>query len=132
MGAITYLLDTHTFIWAVRDDHKLSNNARMAIKDATAQLYVSVVSAYEITNKYRIGKLPGYEHVAKNYFDFLHELGTIELPVNVRHAHFAGSFEWGHKDPFDRILAAQAYIDNLTLITNDTAFHSLPWITVLW
>jgi len=132
MGTIGYLLDTHTFLWAVREGQELSDNARKAIEDIEAPLFVSVISAYEITNKHRIGKLPGYAYVVENYLDILRRFGAKELNVSTQHAYFAGSFEWAHRDPFDRLLAAQAFTENLTLITNDTAFSSLPWITVLW
>ena len=132
MGTVGYLLDTHTFLWAVREGRELSDNAKKAIEDVDAPLFVSAISAYEITNKYRIGKLPGYAYVAENYLDILRKFGADELPVSTRHANYAGKFEWDHRDPFDRLLAAQAFIENLSLITNDTAFHSLPWVTVLW
>ena len=68
---------------------------------------------------HRIGKLPDYAYVAENYFEILYKLGVNELPISTRHAYFAGNFEWAHRDPFDRLLAAQAATDNLTLITND-------------
>ena len=132
MGTVKYLLDTHTFLWAARDNEKLSNNALTIIEDINIPLYVSAVSAYEIINKHRIGKLPEYSYVAENYFDILDKLGVHELPISTRHAHFAGKFEWTHRDPFDRLLAAQACIDNLTLITNDPAFQELSWIKILW
>jgi len=127
-------LDTHTFLWAVCEDQnqKLSDVARKIIEDSGLSLYVSAVSAYEIMNKYRIGKLPGYTDVAENYLDIIGEFGAVELPVNARHAHFAGKLEWSHRDPFDRLLAAQVSVENLTLITNDAAFNTLSWITVLW
>ena len=83
-------------------------------------------------NKHRLGKLPEYLYVAENYFEILDRLDAIELPISARHAHFAGKFEWVHRDPFDRLLAAQAFTDNLTLITNDSAFEELSWIKVLW
>ena len=95
-------------------------------------IFVSSISAYEIANKYRIGKLPGYEYLIENYFEVLDGLGASELPVNTHHTHFAGKFEWNHRDPFDRILAAQAFSEKLTLMTNDPEFQSLPWITILW
>jgi PIN domain nuclease of toxin-antitoxin system len=59
-------------------------------------------------------------------------LGVDSLPVSEQHAHFAGKFEWTHRDPFDRLLAAQAIIDNLTLITNDPVFGELSWIKAVW
>ena len=132
MGTIGYLLDTHTFLWAVRGSTNLSNTAAKMIEDMNVQIFVSAVSAYEIMNKHRIGKLPEFDDIAKDYFNFVKRLGVDSLPVSMQHAHFAGKFEWTHRDPFDRLLAAQAVTDNLTLITNDPAFQELSWITVLW
>jgi PIN domain nuclease of toxin-antitoxin system len=132
MGTVGYLLDTHTFLWAVCESVKLSNTAKNKIEDTNAQIFVSAVSAYEIMNKHRIGKLPEFEDIVENYLDILQKFGADELPINTRHAHFAGKFEWAHRDPFDRLLAAQAFTENLTLITNDEAFNALPWASVLW
>jgi len=132
MGNIGYLLDTHTFLWAVCESSKLSGPAREALEDTNMPHFVSAISAYEIANKFRIGKLPEYEQLVNHFPAILRKFGADELPVNARHAHFAGTFEWAHRDPFDRFLAAQAFTESLTLITNDPAFNSLPWITVLW
>jgi len=132
MGTVGYLLDTHAFLWAVCDSRRLSESARKIVSDTDAPLFLSAASAYEITNKHRIGKLPGYAHIAENYLEVLSKFGAEELPISTKHAHYAGEFEWDHRDPFDRILAAQAFLDNLTLITNDPAFRFLPWITFLW
>jgi len=106
MGAVKYLLDTHTFLWATRYDKRLSNESLKIIEDANVPIFVSAVSAYEITYKHQLGKLPGYAHVAENYFDVLERLGVNELSISARHAHFAGKFEWAHRDPFDRLLVA--------------------------
>ena len=132
MGNVKYLLDTHTLLWAARDDAKLSNNALAIIEDINNTIFVSAVSAYEIMYKHKLGKLPEYEYAAENYFDILRDFEVDELPISMKHAHFAGKFEWAHRDPFDRLLAAQAVTDNLTLITNDPAFGELSFITVLW
>ena len=132
MGTVGYLLDTHTFLWAVRGSSNLSNSAEKIIEDIDVLIYVSAVSAYEIMNKFRIGKLPEFDDIAKDYFHFVRMLGVASLPISERHAHFAGEFQWSHRDPFDRLLAAQAVVENLTLITNDSAFQDLPWITLLW
>jgi len=98
--------------------------------------HISVVatrpSAYEIMNKHRIGKLSEFDDIAKNYFDFLKKLGAESLPISERHAYYAGEFEWAHRDPFDRLLAAQAAIESLTLITNDAIFSELSWVKILW
>ena len=132
MGTVGYLLDTHTFLWATHDETKLSPAAEKAIKGKNSRIYISAVSAYEIMNKYRLGKLPEYAYLAINYLDVLHEFGADELSINMHHTHFAGKFDWSHRDPFDRLLAAQAYLDNLVLITNDPAFDSLPWLNSVW
>ena len=132
MGSVNYLLDTHTLLWAARDHARLSDKALAIIEDTDAPLFVSAVSAYEIMYKHQLGKLPEYEYVAENYFDVLGRLGMNELPISARHAHFAGKFEWPHRDPFDRMLAAQAFVDDMTLITNDPAFQGLPWVNILW
>ena len=132
MGAVKYLLDTHTLLWAIRGNPKLSDNAKNLIGSGSAQKHISAVSAYEIMYKRRIGKLYGFEDVAENYFNMLQAFGATELPISAQHAHLAGKLEWAHRDPFDRLLAAQAATDNLTLITNDPAFQGLSWITILW
>ena len=133
MGTVGYLLDTHTFLWAVHEDgSKLSDRVKRLLNSPDAPVFVSAVSAYEIMNKHRIGKLPGYAHMAENYLDILRTFGADELPISTRHAHFAGKFDWAHRDPFDRLLAAQAFTEHLTLITNDPAFEALPWIMLLW
>ena len=133
MGTVGYLLDTHTFLWAVQEkDSRLSNNARVAIANDSLPIFISSASAYEIMNKYRLGKLPDYAYVAENYFEVLRKFGADELSVNTHHTHFAGKFVWTHRDPFDRLLAAQAVIDNLIFITNDPVFQELSWMAVLW
>ena len=132
MGTIGYLLDTHTFLWTVRGSKNLSDTAVKIIEDPSIKIFVSAASAYEIMNKHRIGKLSEFDDVAKNYFDFVKKLGAESLPITEQHAYLAGKFEWEHRDPFDRLLAAQSFVDNLTLITNDPMFLGLSWVKVLW
>ena len=132
MGPVKYLLDTHALLWSVRDNAKLSNAALAIIEDASETLLVSAVSAYEIMYKYRLGKLPEYAYLAENYLEILREFDASELQISTRHAHFAGKLDWSHRDPFDRLLAAQAFVEDAILITNDPAFDSLPWLKTLW
>ena len=132
MGSVKYLLDTHILLWAVSDNSNLSNNAMKIIEDVENMLFVSAVSAYEIMYKYKLGKLQEYTYLAENYFNILHDFDVNELQISARHAHFAGKFDWPHRDPFDRLLAAQAYVENFVFITNDTAFDSLPWLNVIY
>jgi PIN domain nuclease of toxin-antitoxin system len=132
MGSVKYLLDTHTFLWAVRGSPKLSKAAQDVIADEDAQKFVSAVSAYEIMYKHRIGKLHGFEDIAENYLNILDAFGATELPISTRHAHLAGNFEWAHRDPFDRLLVAQSSVEKLPLLTNDEAFSALSWVSLLW
>ena len=132
MGTVKYLLDTHTLLWLVRGSKELSKTAKTALDDIKTLKYVSAVSAYEIMYKHKLGKLHGFEDIAENYLYVLQKLGAVELPISTEHAHFAGKFEWSHRDPFDRLLAAQSSIENMTLITNDPAFGELPWVSRYW
>ncbi|MDR2452949.1 MAG: type II toxin-antitoxin system VapC family toxin [Candidatus Accumulibacter sp.] len=133
MGVMNgYLLDTHVLLWAVQEDRKLSAPARAVIERLDSKLFVSAISAFEIGNKYRLGKLPGYSLIVENYQEIAQKLGADELPVRSSHACYAAKIDWAHRDPFDRILAAQAALESLTLISGDAAFSGLPWAPVLW
>ena len=126
MGNIKYLLDTHTLLWAIREPKKLGKSA----KDILG--YVSSVSAYEFMYKHQLGKMQGFEDIANDYFNAVKQLSTNELPITAEHAHYAGKVKWSHRDPFDRLLAAQAHLENMTLLTNDPDIKSLSWVNALW
>lgn len=117
------LLDTHTFLWWLAGHRMLSLKAREAIGGAEADVFVSAVSAWEITTKFRIGKLPEAELVATDVYATIEAEGFSPLAISVQHAQRAGSFGGTHRDPFDRLLAAQALLDDLTLVSNDRAFE---------
>jgi len=129
-----YLLDTHTFLWASHESRifKLGEAARDAIEDPDSVLYVSAASIFEISNKYRKGKLPEYSSIAENCLETLEGLDAHELPLNWVQANIAGNLDWQHKDPFDRMLAAQAQSEDLTLITCDKVFDDAPNLAILW
>jgi PIN domain nuclease of toxin-antitoxin system len=128
-----YLLDTHTFLWAARDTPRLGRLARAALEDVDKPLFLSSMSAYEVTHKYRIGKLePLYEFVVENYTEIARRLGVIELPVSTAHSYLAGSMDWTHRDPFDRILLAQAALENLVIITDDAQIKAHNWVETVW
>ena len=129
-----YLLDTHTFLWAVSrpDSFRLGDNAKEAIEDIESELFVSAVCLYEITNKYRIGKLPEYHAIIENYIEALAGLEAKELALTWKQAHLAGCMDWDHRDPFDRMLAAQAVSESMTLITRDKVFAEIPGLSILW
>jgi PIN domain nuclease of toxin-antitoxin system len=128
------LLDTHTVIWASHetDIGFLSKKARAALEGSEGKLYISAVTAYEITNKYRAGKLDEYKDIAERYFDVIEKLDAEELPITAEQAYDAGLLDWNHKDPFDRMIAAQAKAEGLALVTCDKAFDEAPGVEVLW
>ena len=127
-----YLLDTHAFLWAVHETEHLGKNALRVLESATSELYLSTITAFEVTTKYRIGKLDEYYYVVDNYTEIIRKLGAVELPVTLAHAYQAGQMEWEDRDPFDRILVAQAALENLTLVTQDAMLAAHPWIETIW
>lgn len=116
------LLDTHTLIWWVIDSPRLTGPARRAIMDAANDVFVSAASAWEIATKTRIGKLPGMEPLSTNIGATIVAEGFTPLPIAVPHAERAGGLPGPHKDPFDRMLIAQALTDELHLVSNEVIF----------
>jgi PIN domain nuclease of toxin-antitoxin system len=119
-----FLLDTRALIWWNLDDPRLGSAARAVLADPNASIFVSSVSAFEIANKHRLGKLPIVASLLGNYAAELEATGFTELPVNTVHALRAGSLPFEHRDPFDRLLIAQAQIENLALISNEGLFDA--------
>jgi PIN domain nuclease of toxin-antitoxin system len=125
------LLDTHALLWSLVSPEKLSRKARSIIERADNTRVVSAASAWEIATKFRIGKLPEAEDVVRDYARHLVMLVAQELPVSSAHALAAGLWEDEHRDPFDRILAAQSVAEGLALVTNDPAFRRFS-IATIW
>ena len=116
------LLDTHAFLWWVADSRKLSASAHRAIGDEDNDVFVSAASAWEIATKYRLGKLPGAEALAVDIVGTISDQGFDKLPIGVKDAARAGALPGIHRDPFDRVLIAQAMRRNLVLISNESRF----------
>ena len=117
------LLDSHAFVWFVQADRRCSNVARAAIEDPDAEVYVSAATAWEMSTKVRSGKWIEVKAVANQIERAISSFDFLPLPITVTHGRVAGSLPGAHKDPFDRILAAQAEIEGLVLVTVDPAFH---------
>ncbi len=113
------LLDTHALLWWWKDDSRLSTRAAAAIADEANTVLVSAASAWEIATKHRIGKLPGAEIAVRDFNALIASDGFTHLAISYQHALKAGAFESEHRDPFDRMLAAQSLIEGATLITDD-------------
>jgi PIN domain nuclease of toxin-antitoxin system len=110
---------------------QISRRAHEAVASLDNEAYVSVVSVWEAATKYRLGKLSIAAPLVSSPKQALSAMGMTVLPLELEHAHLAGSMSNAHKDPFDRMLAAQALIEGLTLVSNDEVFDSML-VTRLW
>jgi PIN domain nuclease of toxin-antitoxin system len=125
------LLDTHAFLWAVLEPGKLSRKVRARLESTATIIVVSSASAWEIATKYRLGKLPGAAILVAGYAQAIAGLQAEELTISSAHALKAGSWKASHRDPFDRLLAAQADLEALPLVTNDPAMAQFS-VQILW
>ena len=122
MAAMKALLDTHTLLWWLFDDSRLSDRARTVIAESENEVVVSSASAWEIATKHRIGKLPEAAEAVNNLPQLMRQARFRELTMTVKHALAAGSLPGPHRDPFDRMLIAQSRLEGLPILTNDPVF----------
>jgi PIN domain nuclease of toxin-antitoxin system len=113
------LLDTHALLWAAFHRDRLSPRARQLIQPDRNEVFVSAVCAWEIATKYRLGKLPQARALVDDFVPAIRSAGYLPLPISLEHALRAGRLTPEHKDPFDRMLAAQAIHEDMALISND-------------
>lgn len=125
------LLDTHALIWWLAGDDALSRRAREAIADEDNTVAVSAASAMEVATKFRIGKLPDAALLAQDFEAVIAEQGFDELAISVHHARLAGEMNIAHKDPFDRLLIAQAQAEDMVLVSNEALFDGFA-VKRLW
>ena len=116
---MAYLVDTHTLYWAAIRDARLSRPALDILENSRADIYVSAVSGFEMATKHRQGKWPEVAQFVREFDLLVRRLGFSILSVTSRHAVRAGSFTAEHRDPFDRLLAAQAEGEGLALLSVD-------------
>ncbi|MEH2025752.1 MAG: type II toxin-antitoxin system VapC family toxin [Nostoc sp.] len=121
---MSYLIDTHILLWWLFDDPKLHTDCREIIRNPNHRIIVSSASAWEIATKYRMGKLPEAKQLVEQYLQILHQAKFIELAITTAHALRAGSLPIAHRDPFDRMIMAQAELESLVVITYDKAFQT--------
>lgn len=119
------LLDTHVLVWWWTNDPRLSHGARKAISRESNDILVSAASAWELATKQRLGKL-GLPDAVNRFGELCAADGFSHLAVSWAHAQQAGAYRLAHRDPFDRLLAAQAELERLTLITADPALAAFP------
>jgi len=128
---VNLLLDTHTFLWFIAGDAILSKAARSAIEDEGNNLYLSVASLWEIAIKVSIDKLMLSEPFEALIPEQLAENGIELLDISVEHTALIASMPFHHRDPFDRLIAAQAHVEQMTLVSADDAFDAYG-VTRLW
>lgn len=116
------LLDTHAFLWWLAGHSSLSKRARIEIDSSSSDVFVSAASAWEIATKHRLGKLPEADLVAFDVMSSIESQQFTPLAVSVKHGQVAGALPGLHRDPFDRMLAAQAMLEDLVFISNERVF----------
>lgn len=117
-------LDTHTLLWWATNDPRLSRKAFTILSSFETEAFVSAASAWEVATKFRIGRLPGAASMAADFSARVKQLGFPELAITVEHGQRAGLLPGDHKDPFDRMLMAQAQAENMPIVSNEQIFDS--------
>lgn len=126
-----FLTDTHALIWWWNEDDRLSKTAGEVLADRTNAVFAPTVCAWEIASKVRIGKLPEMAPFVEDYDALVADAGFQHFDLRYDHALDAGLIAGNHRDPFDRLIAAQALRDDLTIITRDREFAAFGCKT-LW
>lgn len=116
------LLDTHALLWWYSDDPALPQSCRKLIAQSDSSVFVSAVSAWEISTKFRRGRLSSASELVQDFGGYLDQEGFLSLPVSYDHGIRAGMLPGPHQDPFDRMLIAQAEIEKLFIVSNEKIF----------
>lgn len=124
-----FLIDTHAAIWFITEDKQLPQGLKSLIADASNECFVSIASLWEIGIKHSLGKLD-LKSDLKRIFELIDETGFTLLPITTKHILTNAILDFHHRDPFDRLIIAQAKSERLTLISKDEAFkdYDINWI----
>ena len=126
------LLDTHALLWVLVDPGRVPAETLAAVRAPETTVYVSAASAWEVATKHRLGKLRGAAAVVSGYREHLARLRAEELTITGHHALTAGTLQWSHRDPFARVIVAQAVQESLPVVTSDAALVEFPAIRTVW
>lgn len=129
---VRFLLDTHVFLWLLGTPERVPEALRSDLAQPDNELLVSAASAMEVATKVRLGKLDSARHLLSTWSARLQDLRAQELAISTEHALLAGSLEWPHRDPFDRLLVAQGLVENVTLVTSDGEMRAVTGLRVRW
>lgn len=127
---VRFLLDTHVLLWLLGPSERIPAEVRQTLGSLQNELVVSSISAFEIATKHRLGKLNAWP-VLESWSENLRLIGAVSLDIRAEHGVLAGTLAWDHRDPWDRMLVAQAQLENLTLVTVDDALQGLDSPTIL-
>ena len=125
------LLDTHALVWWWTDNRRLPRAARAMIAEPDNEVLVSAATVWEIATKNRLGKWPEVERLVTDFESLLLQSRFVGLPVSIAHARLAGTLTGQHRDPFDRMLIAQARLESAVLVTGDAIFRRYR-VPVVW
>jgi PIN domain nuclease of toxin-antitoxin system len=128
---VNYLLDTHTFLWWIDNDTRLSKTAREVIVNPDNEIVISVISTWEIIIKYSLGKI----ELSESPKDYIEEMLAVNeftvLPIKLAHTFKIAELPNHHKDPFDRLLIAQSQIEQIPIVTLDKQIIKYP-VQTIW
>jgi PIN domain nuclease of toxin-antitoxin system len=128
---VKVLLDTHALLWWLFADRRLSRKAKAVVRDPETTVAVSSASAWEIATKFRLGRLDSAKTLVEDFSTWIGRAGFTELPMSSRHALRAGLWQVEHRDPFDRMLAAQSQLEGYRLVSRDPIFADFG-LDVIW
>ena len=126
-----YLLDSHVLLWWWFDPDRLTSQVRSLLIDSNSAVLVSAASIWELSLKHHQGKLPELDNAIRDLPSLLEADGFQPLPISIAHGLRAGGYSQPHRDPFDRMLAAQAELEGLVLMTADPQLSNFP-CQILW
>ena len=129
--SVGYLLDSHVLLWWWLDPERLSKPVQTLLADPASTVLVSAATVWELSLKHHQGKLPELEQAISDLPGLLQADGFQALPIEMAHGLRAGAYKQPHRDPFDRMLAAQAELERLVLLTADPQLSTFPCRT-LW
>jgi PIN domain nuclease of toxin-antitoxin system len=121
---VRYLLDAHALLWSQDDVNRLTNVATVALSDPTHDRLVSIATVWEIGIKVAIGKLPLSKPFRAWMDTAIADLAMTVLPISLDHVERLTQLEFHHRDPFDRLLIAQALVEDIPLISSDAQFDA--------